>query len=190
MKFRVGVWVCLSQLFFLAACRGGAPATIDSAALATQVPTLRQLATGWSGGQTRSRCQDEGPKGEYLGLPGEQYCVWPAPAGISVSGEVSAHRALGKLLFLHWTRPTAGRADANRLVDSLDRAFTSRGLHARECPSGEVPAGHLEVTRWEAPTLIVELSLITPAQGAPRLSVMAGDDPRAVPDVMCPRDVQ
>lgn len=188
MRYRVVL--CVYELLLLAACRGGASAATDSATAATQVPTLRQLATTWSGGQTRPRCQNQGPNGAYLGLPGERYCVWTAPAGTSARGEVAAHTAFGRLLFLQWTRPTAGKADADRLVDSLGTALTSRGLSARTCPSGDVPAGHVEITRWEAPTLIVELSRITPAQGAPRLSVLAADDPKAVPDVMCPRDVE
>ena len=180
----------LCGLVLLAACRGGGAAATDSAAAATHAPTLHQLATDWSGGQTRPRCQTRGPDGEYLGLPGERYCVWPTPDGAAGQGEVSAHTLVtGRVLFVHWVRPTADKTDADRLVDSLGRALTSRGLIARACPSGDVPAGHLEMTRWESPTLIVELSRVAPAQGAPRLSVIAGDDPGAVPDVLCPRNV-
>ena len=184
--------LCACGTVLLAACRGGSgAASTDSATAATEVPTLRQLATAWSGGQTQPSCQTEGPNGEYLGLPGERYCVWPTPTGASAPGEVSAHMLVtGRVLFLHWVRPTADSADADRLVDSLGTALTSRGLIARACPSGDVPAGHVEMTRWEAPTLIVELSRIAPATGAPKLSVMAGDDPRGVPDVLCPRSVQ
>ena len=90
-------------------------------------------------------------------------------------------------MLLQWNRPTTGEADADRLVDSLSKALTSHGLHVRACPSGDVPAVHLERRQWEAPSLIVQLARITPPQGAPRLMVLATDMPRAMPDIMCPR---
>lgn len=169
------------------ACSGGGDRAGESAMKPGQVPTLRQLAVAWSGGRTKPRCQDRGPNGEYLGPMGNHYCVWSSAT--SAAGEVGAHTtAKGRPTLLQWNRPTAGAPDADRLVDSLRKELASHGLVARECPSGESPAGHIELVEWDAPTLLIQLSRITPSGGTPRLMVMATDMPQAVPDFMCPRD--
>lgn len=186
MRYRV--MLCICGLLLVTACRGSESAATDSASASTGVPTLHQLATAWSG-EARPRCQDHGPNGEYLSAPTEQYCVWTAAENTPTQGQVEGYTALGRVQLLHWTRGTAGAVDADRIIDSLGAALTSRGLRTRPCRSGEVPAGHLVVTRWEATTLIVELSRIAPAQGPPKLSVLAVANPKAVPDVMCPRDI-
>jgi hypothetical protein len=173
-------------LAFAVACRGGERAD-DASMKSGQPPTLRQLAMAWSGGQTRPQCQDRGPNGEYLGPMREQYCVWSTSA--AAAGEVSARTtASGRLTLLQWNRQTAGESDADRVVDSLRTALVSHGLVARDCPSGEVPAGHLQVLEWAAPTLLIQLSRISPPNGAPRLMVLATDLPKAVPDIMCPHE--
>lgn len=152
-----------------------------------QAPTLRQLAVAWSGGRTKPRCQDRGPNGEYLGPMGEQYCVWSSAT--SAAGEVAAHStARGQPTLLQWNRTTSGVADAHRLVDSLRKELASHGLVARKCPSGDSPAGHIELVEFDAPTLLIQLSRITPPNGTPRLMALATDMPQAVPDFMCPRE--
>jgi len=172
---------------FGVACRGDRAE--ESPMKAGEVPTLRQLATAWSGGRTQPRCQDRGPKGEYLGPLGEKYCVWTTAGSTPGNDEVTAHTtSSGRLLFIQWNRATTGAADADRLVDSLRTALSSHGLVVRDCPSGEVPAGHLELVEWDAPTLLIQLSRITPPGGTPRLMTLATDEPKAVPDVLCPHD--
>lgn len=186
MRYHLALSVFLLAL--VVACRDHGDVA-NSPMVAGQPPTLRQLATALSGVQSPPHCGDRGPHGEYPGPAGEQYCVWSAPNGSPARGEVSAHMAgSGQLLFLQWTRPTNDEADAKRIVDSLGKALSSHGLVARACPSGDVPAGHVDLTEWDAPTLLVQLSRITPAHGAPSLLVLATDVPKAVPDVMCPRD--
>jgi hypothetical protein len=153
----------------------------------TAPPTLRELATAWSAGQASPRCQDRGPRGEYLGPAGDQYCVWEAPAGRVARGVVSAHvDRRGDLTLLTWERPTDSPTEAARLVDSLGAALTSRGLTARLCGTGEVPAGTVEAVLWESPTVEVHLSTITPPTGMPRLVVMAVAAPNSIPAVGCP----
>ncbi len=178
----------LSALALGAACRGAAGAPADSALVAGKVPTLRQLATAWSGGLTRPRCQNQGPHGEYLGPMGGQYCVWTTPAEGATRGEVAAYAtAAGRLTLLEWSRPAVDGADADRFSDSLGRALKARGVVARACPSGDAPAGHVELTAWEAESLSIQLSRIMPPRGAPSLTVLATDLPRAMPDVLCPQ---
>lgn len=181
----------LSVLVFAPAiaCSGkGAPVN-DVAMKPGQVPTLRQLATAWSGGRTQPKCGHHGPNGEYPGPMGDQYCVWSTAAESPAGDEVGASATKsGHLLLLQWDRPTKGKADADRLVDSLRTALRSHNVIARDCPSGDVPAGHVELVEWNAPTLLIQLSRITPPAGAPRLTVMATDEPSAVPDVLCPRE--
>lgn len=178
----------LCALALGAACRGAAGASADSAPAAGRVPTLRELATAWSGGRTRPRCQNRGPRGEYLGPMGGQYCVWSTPAEVATRGEVAAYEtAAGRLTLLEWSRPAVDGADADRFSDSLGSALTARGVVARACPSREAPAGHLELRAWEAESLSIHLSRITPPRGAPSLTVVATDMPGAMPDVLCPR---
>src|SRR6185503_17653229 len=116
----------------------------------SRIPTLDQLATAWSGGQTRPTCYKRGPNGEYLGPPSlnQQYCVWTPPAGASPRGDVSAHTGQGRLTLVHWNLPTNGVREADRLVDSLGSALTSRGLSARACPSHKMRSGRRATMRW------------------------------------------
>ena len=150
-------------------------------------PTLTELATAWSAGQENPRCQDRGPRGEYLGPGGNQYCVWETPAGRVALGHVSAHvDGRGHPTLLTWERPTDGATDATRLVDSLGSALTGRGLTARPCGTGEVPAGSVEAVLWEGPTVEVHVSRITPPSGTPRLVTMVVAAPNSIPAVACP----
>ena len=181
-------WLSILALAIGAACGGGRNAD-DSAMKPGQVPTLRQLAVAWSGGNTRPRCQDRGPNGEYLGGMGGQYCVWSTPAAVDAGNEVGAHTtASGTPTLLQWNRQMTGVADADRLVDSLRSALKAQGLVARNCPSGDAPAGPIELIEWDAPTLIIQLARITPPSGAPRFTTVATDMPKSVPDIMCPRE--
>jgi hypothetical protein len=55
-------------------------------------------------------------------------------------------------------------------------------------PNGEAPAGHVELVEWNAPTLLIQISRITPPSGTPHLMLLATDMPQAVPDIMCPHE--
>ena len=87
---------------------------------------------------------------------------------------------------LTWERPTESPTEAAQLVDSLGAALIDRGLTARQCGTGEVPAGTVEAVLWESPTVEVHLSTITPPTGTPRLVVMAVAAPNSIPAVGCP----
>ena len=94
----------LPLLLALAAC----VAAEGNDAVTLRQPTVRALATAWSGGQETPRCQDQGPNGEYLGGVGQQrYCEWRPPAGVTVRGKVSAlvDRDSAYTL-ITWERPT------------------------------------------------------------------------------------
>lgn len=170
------------------ACDGaGAAGRAPGQGGADAPPTLGELAAAWSAGQDHPRCQDRGPRGEYLGPRGDQYCVWDAPAGRVALGQVGAYTdRRGDPTFLTWERPTAGGSDADRLVDSLGAALTSRGLTARECGGGESPAGTFSAVMWTNSEIEVHLSRITPPTGEPRLVVMAVAAPGSIPAVGCP----
>ncbi len=156
--------------------------------LAGAPPTLAELAKAWSAGQTRPRCQDRGPRGEYLGTTGDQYCEWDAPAGQVALGTLSGQvDRRGTISLLTWERPTESVADAERVVDSLGVALTARGLVTHQCGEGEVPAGEVLGILWTSPTVEVHLSKITPPTGTPRVFLMAVAAPNSIPAIACPR---
>ncbi|MHB1223816.1 MAG: hypothetical protein ACYC2G_07185 [Gemmatimonadaceae bacterium] len=178
------VVLSLAAVAILSSCGAGAHAASDAAGH----PTLSGLAVGWSGGQGEPRCQDHGPRGEYLGGMGDQYCEWVPPAGSGVVGSVSAHaNALGRPTMLTWERPARDAADADRIIDSLGTALTGYGLAGRDCGVGSDPGPEIRGFIWESQDLVVFLSRITPEGGVPRLMAMVFDIPSAVPDMACPR---
>lgn len=96
----------------------------------------------------------------------------------------------GEPSILNWERPTTGASDADRLIDSLSTAFARQGLALRQCGEGDVPAGRDRAMVWEGPDLLVHLSRIAPAEGPPKLYVVAMDEPAAFPTSVCPAQPQ
>ena len=151
-------------------------------------PTIGRLIMLWSGGQESATCRVAGP-GDNPALDVGQPCEWAPVPGSGAVGRVSGSLdSSGRPTLITWMRPTEGTADADRLIDSLGTAFAGHGLTHRDCGSGATPAGQVRGMLWEGPTLVVHLSRITPDSGAPRLAVMAIDQPDEFPDVLCPRD--
>jgi hypothetical protein len=91
----------------------------------------------------------------------------------------------GEPTILTWEVSTESAAEAEEIVDSLGTALRAHGLESRQCRGADVPAGQTEMTLWEAPTLAVHISKITPSSGAPRLGIIAVTDARAMPEVAC-----
>ena len=178
--------VVAMALIAVAACRESDDTDPPVAQASLVPPSPRQLATSWSGGQDQPRCQSRGPRGEVLALPGARYCVWEPSQGSQARGTVSGQvNAAGEPTILTWEVRTESAAEADEIVDSLGTALRAHGLESRHCIGRVVPAGQLEMTLWEAPTLLVHISRITPSSGAPRLGIVAVDDARAMPAVAC-----
>ncbi|CAN5191689.1 hypothetical protein BH23GEM2_BH23GEM2_23180 [soil metagenome] len=51
---------------------------------------LSRLAAEWSGNEAAARCQDLGPRGEYLGAR-MRYCEWQSPEADGAGSRVGAH---------------------------------------------------------------------------------------------------
>jgi hypothetical protein len=149
---------------------------------------LGEIAQSWSGGRLRPHCQGSGPRGERLFGAGSRYCEWPAPAGSAGREKLSAsYSEFGGPALVTWERTTFGAPDAHRLSDSLDAALVKRGLVARICPGGDVPAGKASGTVWEGPDLLVALNRVDPPAEAPKVTIVATDAPAAYPAVLCPK---
>lgn len=180
-----GVVVAIA-LITMAACQKTDSADSPVAQASPFPPSAGQLATSWSGGQNQPRCQSRGPRGEVLAPPSTRYCVWEPPQGSQARGTVSGQTTVtGEPTILTWEVSTESAAEAAKIVDSLGTALQAHGLESRHCAGGDVPAGQVEATLWEAPTLAVHISTITPSSGAPRLAIIAVNDARAMPAVAC-----
>ena len=158
----------------VAGCAAGEPTS-------STLPSLDELAAGWSHGRTDPSCRTTGPRGEYLGgAPGAEYCQWPTVSRGPESGTVGGTRdALMGFTLLTWERTFRDSIAVRRFADSLSTEFTRHGLAAYECPG--------DGRRWQTPGLGVHLTWVRrKADGRPRVLVQATTLPAALPTFLCP----
>lgn len=142
--------------------------------------SLEALGAAWSADRAAPECKSTGPRGEYLGGLGQQYCQWPTVAHPRELGIVSGTTApeLG-FVALTWER---GFDDPSRVLavrDSLGDALTTAGLIAHECPA--------DGRRWQRDGLAIQFSTLPPgASGRSRVIIQATTLPGALPSLLCP----
>lgn len=142
--------------------------------------TLEELAAGWSGARGDPVCQEGGPRGEVIGLPGSRYCQWPIVRQGDVWGRVTGNQEPRTgLVLVNWERVVRDSAQWRAVVDSLDTAFSAAGLQSYACPE--------QGRRWQREGLGVQLTALPPDQlKRPRIAVMATSIPAALPSLFCP----
>jgi hypothetical protein len=145
-----------------------------------QQDVLAALATDFSGRREPVRCQPADTN--WVTPPGQRVCVWVegniswAPAELSAQGASG-----GPLDLLVWAMQRRDTADVNQLRDSLNTAFSRRGLQHYVCRSG----GH----RWQGPGLAVEFQPgAKDSTGTFRTLVSAVRNSAELPKIYC-RDV-
>ena len=112
-----------------------------------QDDVLAKLATDFSGRREPIRCQPADTN--WFTPPGQRVCVWVegnirwAPAELSGQGSSN-----GPLELLVWAMQRQDSTDIAHLQDSLNTAFSKRGLQHYACGSG--------AHRWQGPGLAVE----------------------------------
>lgn len=159
-----------------------APFTAGSAQPPASVIT--RLAEGWSG-QTSPRCTQHSTGGRLVdGQRDPWACEWSATTGGTLPGHVwGTVDVPERPSMVMWDRPSRDVGDADRVIDSVRTSLAARGLREYPCGETDVPAGHVRATSWLSPDLFVHLSRIAPPAGAPRIFIVAVDDPAQVPHI-------
>lgn len=146
---------------------------------------IGEVARGWSGNAnpTCTTLHGTSPDGAVDSLKFTRECEWRAATDGKDLGRIwGSTDSQGSAVM--WHRLTLGRADADRLADSLSAALGARGLKRHDCDGGEVPAGIIRPTSWRDSSLAVYVSRITPPDGPPRFAMVATDRPAFFPPVM------
>ena len=100
-------------------------------------PSLEQLASGWSGGRSDPKCQDKGPRGEYLDkILNQEYCQWPTLIQGDLYGVVGGYKYPDAYGYVLWERFVKNEGVVTYVLDSLQKEFRAAGFREWKCDGG------------------------------------------------------
>jgi hypothetical protein len=154
----------------------------DSAGLVVDGSALARLTSFFVGQWRAPVCGPEAPEGEFIWMPGGDYCEWKTEA----RGRIGAQRdSRHHVIAITVNRNTNGEPQARAIVDSISTIVRSWGLNGRECARSSSPAGDVRSWIFKRSDIGVHVSQITPRSGLSRLLVIAVENPNEVPDAIC-----
>lgn len=159
-----------------------AAAPIDSTELVADGSALARLTSFFVGQWRAPVCGIEPPQGEFVWMPGGDYCEWKSEARGRIGVQRDGRR---HVVAITLNRNTNGEAQARAIVDSIRTVVNSWGLSGRECARSSSPAGDVRSWLFKRSGIGVHISQITPPSGLPRLLVIAVDNPNEVPEEIC-----
>lgn len=144
---------------------------------------VTDVAQAWTGHTRLPLCRSTGRDGEPLGSPGARYCEWDTPSKNPAERLTGILTTAGATVV--WVRAPADIADADRVVDSLNTAFESRGLRRRKCAPRTSLSGETLSQLWESDTLTVWVGRTARPVGVARLQVTLVDSAAVLSTFLC-----